>query len=314
MPSGPEAITSPEKEKGKNVEIVLAYMRHGLRDPKDNSLTDLGREETKKVAEKLGLEEFDIVKPYGSTAGPRKGVEMESVMGKRDWEMGRSLETAKIFGEISLKEDQKIYNPTSVDTVNYEKFKNKAPYDHTKIYNSFMPEKFDQLSDDEKVEASNYAQKKTIEHLMSLNSPEAMEFKKEVAGGYAMPLIHFSKMSERLNSNQKILIPLGVHGGHMELLLQQTMIMKDKEGNKKVGFESLDEIGGEMDSSEGYIVKIRRGEKGELHEYVMNFFDQDNRPSGEFVLDANKVKELADFYKEMHKEDLSLLQKTESRE
>lgn len=314
MPNRSETIISPEKEKGKNVEIVLAYMRHGLRDPKNNFLTDLGREGTRDVAEQLGLKgKFKIIKPYGSSVGPLNNIKVESVSRKRDWEMGRSMETAKIFGETSLDKNQKIYDPSYVDTVNYEKFKTKPPYNHVEIYNSFIPKDYNELSDEEKNKASQYAQKKTIEHLMSLKSPEAITYKKEVAGGYALPIIHFSKMSNRLNSDTKILAPFGVHGGHMELLLQQAMVKKNESGERKVGFESLDEIGGEMDSSEGFFVRVCRDNQGKLQEYMMTFFDQERRLSGEFILDAEKVQELADFYKELHKEDLSLLQKTESR-
>ena len=299
-----------KREKGKNIEIVLVYIRHGLRDPKDNSLTDIGREETKKIAEQLGLKgKFNIIKPYGSTVGPHENVEVESIASKRDWKMGRSLETATIFAETVLDENQDIYNPRPVDSVNYEEFKIPRPYNHKKIYDSFIQKNYDKLSDEEKKSAAKYAQKKTIEHLMSLDSPEAINFKTEVAGGYALPLVHFSEMSKRLNPNQTILIPLGVHGGHMELLLQQAMVQENKDGKKSIGFKSLDEIGGEMDSSEGYSIKINRDENGELQNYILTFFNQEKRPAGEFVLDAEKIKELADFYKELHKEDLSLLQK-----
>jgi len=300
-----------KSENGKNVEVMLVYLRHGHRGL-SGDLTDLGRDETAEIARELNLgEQYDMVKPYGSKAGPLKKIETESVVGEKELNMGRSMETSLIFAQNSLAPGQEMYNPKPIDSVNYEKYKSTRPYDHIAIYNSFIPSDYNDLPDEKKVMAAKYAQKKTIEHLMSLNSAEAQEYKKEVAGGYALPLVHFAKMSERLKSNQKILAPLGAHGGHLELLLQQAMVRNDSRGNRIVGFENLDEIGGEIDPSEGFSVQIKRDENGKLQDYVLTFFNQEKRPAGEFVLDASKIREVSEFYEELHREDLSLLNNME---
>lgn len=89
----------------------------------------------------------------------------------------------------------------------------------------------------------------------------------------------------------------------MELLLQQAMIRKDDEGNEKIGFTDISEIGGEMSPSDSYNVDIATNERGEYKTLKVSF-DNPNRPQGEEMsLDIDRVKELAEYYKELHKDE-----------
>ncbi len=72
------------KEKfGRNVEILIKFIRHGERDSEGN-LLDVGRKITKENAVLTGLnkDDFDAIKAIGSNATPQG-----------ELNIGRSLET-----------------------------------------------------------------------------------------------------------------------------------------------------------------------------------------------------------------------------
>jgi len=245
-----------EKEKGKNVEIVLHIMRHGDRDL-DGNLRDYGRERTEKYAgfSHLKEEEFDIVKAIGSNAGPTAEVDGEK--------MQRSLETAHIFAKnIS---DNKNYKTRSRGLLSYEGLRSSLPYDHKKVYDSYIDEYvkntllidegingFKDLSKEKKEAAASFADNKTVAHFMAMDTPQAKQLKREIAGSFAVLIERFAKMArEKLQSNQKILYPVGSHTGMMELLLSEAMVRTDDDGKKIVG-GALDDFGGSFSPSEGF--------------------------------------------------------------
>lgn len=289
-----ESEQAPTLERGASVTILVKFIRHGERD-KSGNLLDIGREITKKRAQESGIEaeDFDAVKAVGSDA---MGVDQNNVGSAAK---PRSLETADIYAREIVGEE--ALNTRINRTLNYETLKTPAPYDHTGTYNSYLPENFDQLKGDEKIKASKRAQTMTVNHAFSLHTPGAEKFKMETAGSFASVVLHYADMAKRLKSGSDVLIPAGTHGGTMEYLLQQALITKDTEGRDRVGFDTLDVIGGEMDPSDSYNVCVRTDEKGDLLPLRVTF-DNKNRPQTELYLDANKVKELAGFYKELHRE------------
>jgi len=52
-------------------------------------------------------------------------------------------------------------------------------------------------------------------------------------------------------------------------------------------------------------VRIKINEAGELEQYVVTF-DGNRRSLEEVYLDADKIKELAEYYRELHKNDIVL--------
>jgi hypothetical protein len=291
------------KEKGKNVEIVLHIIRHGDRDL-DGNLQDYGRERTKRNAidYKAKNHDYDIVKAIGSDAGPTVTVD-----GKK---MTRSLETAHIFAEeVSGGAN---YQTRARKILNYENIKSSRPYDHRKIYNSFIDEyiknnfsdinnieKFSDLNEEQKKEASSYADDKTVSYFMNLDTEDAKQMRKEIAGSFAYLIEHYSKMAkEKLHSNQKILYPAGSHVGLMEPLLTEAMVRKDENGKEIIGGK-LEDIGGNFDPSEGFDVRIKTDEDGELEQYEVELSDS-KRSLKSVYLDADKINELANFYRKLH--------------
>lgn len=294
-----------EREKGANVELVLHVLRHGDRNL-DGTLEEYGRERTKEQsrASHLADEDFDAVKAFGSTAGPKTKVEGE------DLEMQRSLETAHIFGKEIAGDE--LYKTRPRDVLNYETMVLEMPFDYLEIHENFANEyirdvlksdkSFDNLSDDEKKEVSEYADAKSVEHLMSLQTKDAIDTRKEIAGSFAVLIQRYARMAqEKLKSNQKLLFPLGSHTGMIEPFLSESVIRKDKDGNEKHG-ATLEEIGGNFKPSEGFDIVLKTDQNGKLEQVQMRFDDQ-TRLGGEVYLDMQKIDEFAEFYRELHKKD-----------
>lgn len=276
-----------QEKYGCNVEILLKFMRHGERD-KEGNLLDLGRTLTAEKAKLSGLspEDFDAVKAIGSNAGP-----------KNEQGFGRAMETAAIYAQEVAGDE--VFNSRINKQLSYEGLVNPLPFDHKEVYDSLLPDNFNDLPESDKIKASKTAQAAEINLLFKLKTEAAEKYKRETAGAAAYVIGHYQEMAKRLNSESKVLIPAGSHGGLMEFLLQQALIRKDNDSKEKIGLESIEEIGGEFDPSDSYNIDIRTDDKGELQALEVSF-DNHNRPQGKMSLDKNKLTELAEDYKKLH--------------
>lgn len=271
------------KEKfGQKVHVLVKFTRHGERDSEGN-LLDLGREITKEKAISSGVnkDDFDAIKAIGSNATPQG-----------ELNIGRSLETADIYSKEIAGDE--AFSTRINDILSYETIKNKLPFDYKEVYDSFLPENFNDLSDDEKVKASKKAQCGIMNLLFEMEGDGTDGYLKESAGALAYVVNHYQNMAKKLNSGSKVLIPAGTHGGLMEFLLQQALIIKGK-----VGFDDINDIGGEFDPSESYNIAIKTDENGDLEDVVVSF-DDPKRPKGKMTLDKDKFKELVEYYKNLH--------------
>lgn len=287
-----------KKEKGEDVKIKLMFIRHGERTTK-GELTDYGRKMTGEIAEisPLTEEEFDAIKAIGSPAGPKS-----HVAGSAIGNMSRATETAHIFGDkVAELSGSTSFETRNKSALSYETLKNKMPYNHTEVYNSFLPENFTSLSDEDKAKAAAKAQTGVVDHLMALDTPEALAYKQEVAGAYAYTISHYEKMAKKLNSESSVLMPAGVHSPMMEIFLQKALIRKNEKGENIVGFKDIKEIGGEFNPSEAYTVIIETDQEGNLKPLELEFAGE-NRPHEKMHLDPEIIKELSEHYKKLHKE------------
>lgn len=292
MENRPFSPEQPENkvEYGKNAEIVLKFIRHGERD-KEGNLLDYGREVTKQRAIESGIQptEVNAVKAIGSPAGPVGETGMQ-----------RSLETAHIYAhEIAGDE---AFKTRAEKVLSYETYVNPSPYNHTEVYNSFLPEDYDSLDDEAKATAAAVAQSETVNHLINLDTPEARAYKQEIAGSYAYVIDHYQRVAKRLNEDSKVLMPAGTHGGLMEFLLEEALVRTDKEGNQVRGFRNLEEIGGAFMPSEAFNVDIATDENGNNKQLVVTF-DNSSRPAAsEMYLDETRLRELRNYYQKLHSE------------
>jgi hypothetical protein len=273
-------------ERGENVKILLRFMRHGERDL-DGNLVDYGREITRQVAKESDIkpEDFDAVKAIGSDAGPLGPGGMQ-----------RSLETVDIYAHEIAGEE--AFNTRVEKALSYESLISPLPHDYNKTYKANIPSNFDDLTDEEKKEISKKAQEAVMNELIQLDTPEAIQYKKEAAGALASVVVHYIEVAHRLKSGSRVLLPAGTHGGVMEFLLEQALIRKDDEGNEILGFKNIEDIGGAFSPSESYDVDVQTDENGKLKPITVNL---GNRREGEFSLKESIVRELAEFYDDLHR-------------
>lgn len=274
-------------EKGKNVHMTLKFIRHGLRSP-SGELTDYGKEITRqKVQEsKHNIERFNVVGAMGSDSGPIGPTGMQ-----------RSLETAHIYAE-EIDADKRLQT-RGTPILGYDTQINPIPFDWDKFYNDKLPANFSTLSDEEKNKASKVAQAAVLNHFMSLQTPEAINCRKEIAGSFARVIDHYTRTIKGVKSGTKALLPQGTHGGRMEPFLKEALVRRTPYGEEIRGFEKIEEIGGEFDSSESFNVEVATDEKGDLQKLKVTF-DNKNRPQDEMYLDTEKLQKLKNFYTGLH--------------
>lgn len=309
-----EGAIEKNPEKGENITLVVRIMRHGDRTPEGN-LEDFGRQRTiEKARGSVSVyEQFDVIKAFGSTAGPKTVVEGEEM------EMQRSLETAHIFAkELAVQQGTQAAKTRPRDILNYETSELPPPGDYFAKHKAFIKEfirdrlgyadkEFGDLSDEEKKQVNAYADANTVGWMMSTDSEDAISVNKETAGTYAVLIERYVKMiQEKIDSNKKILYVLGSHTGMMEPFLSQVAVWKDKDGGERHG-ATLDELGGIFDPSEGFDIVIKTDKNGKLEDLLLRF-DKKDRLGGEARLDMGKIRESAEFYRSLH------VKKDESKE
>ena len=274
-------------ERGENVQVRVKFIRHGERTP-EGELTDHGREitEDQAVESDEHWDDYHAVKAVGSDAGLSSGAG------------ARALETADIYAK-EIDEDEK-FNTRVESILNYETLINPIPYDHKAMHTAALPENFDTLSDEEKAKASKIAQVQVIDNLMSMDTKEAEDYRKEIAGSFAHVVLHYCDMAQRLYSGSKVLIPAGAHGGTMEMLLREALVRKNAEGDDIVGFNKTGEIGGEFDPSEAYNIDVKTDEDGALKKLQVSFDNLERELPDGMYLDFEKVQDLAEYYDELH--------------
>lgn len=284
-----KTLSTPEKvEYGKDVDVLVKFIRHGDRS-KENYLTDFGRETTRQRAQESGhrAEDFGAVKAIGSTVGPYN-----------EAGQGRALETADIYThEIAGDE---AFQTRRSEILSYENIVTPAPYNHREIYNANLPENFDSLSPEEKAAAGVKAQEAVVRHVLSLGGEPADTYKKEWAGSFAYVVEHYIKVAHRLKPHSRVMIVAGGHGNG-ELLLQQALIRRNDQGDEVRGLNTLEEIGGQINTSEAFTVEVATDESGK-EKAIKLTFDNPDRPATEMYLDRATVQKLADFYRQLHPE------------
>lgn len=274
-------------ERGRNVHMTLKFIRHGLRTP-SGKLTDYGREATRKEAQqsKSAMGRFDVVGAMGSDSGPVGPSGMQ-----------RSLETADIFAsEIDV---DRLLTTRGTPILGYDMQVNPIPFDWDKFYNGNLPDNFATLSDEEKNKASKAAQAGTLNHFMSLQTPEAVNCRKEIAGSFAQVINHYMRAIKGIKSGTKALLPQGTHGGRMEPFLKEVLVRRMPNGKEIHGFEKIEDIGGEFDSSEAFNVEVATDDNGSLQKLKVTF-DNKDRPKDEMYLDTGKLQDLKEFYINLH--------------
>lgn len=110
-------------------------------------------------------------------------------------------------------------------------------------------------------------------------------------------------MTEKLNSDSKIILLEISHNSLLMSFLKETLYRINEEGKKILGFDNPEDIGGALAPTESFIVKIKTDENRKKNIEIL-FSNQNRMEVGRYGLDVNKVKELALEYKKITQDTL----------
>lgn len=300
-----------KSEKGRNGLIRIHLTRHAERTPQDQ-LTPMGMHETAELAqgdvESGELDDFEIVKGMGSISGPT--TEMPSSdpdLGEPE-AMPRAMGTAHIYAEgvARVREEKgnpiKRYGTRRRALLGLDGFKNQKPFNWKESYNAQLPDNYNELDEAQQATAAYKANAGNLNRLLSEEGGE--EYRQEVASRYAKFMDTYLRNIDRMDSNKKLLLPTGGHGGLMEVFLHEALKRKKgkgKDATERIGFDDVMEIGGAFHPSEGFSVDIATDAEG--NKVVKIIMDDGNRlKDEELTLDMDKMEQLVAKYDELYKE------------
>lgn len=211
-----------EKKTGKNVDLHVRFVRHGNKLP-DGSLAKEGFDEAEKFGKKMNSEDRQVIKGYSS---PFKRVEQTIDTIIKNAPHDRKLQLRK-------RAELGIY-PCSADYLKQWKAI-EAQGDNTKLLDWYWS------FGDKRPDSGTW-------------SP------KEVSELFAHILTKYMKMPNKLFDGSKVDLINGTHLGLAESLLKETLV-RDVDGEKKIGFQSVSEIGGGLNTTEEIDFHITTDEK-----------------------------------------------------
>jgi bisphosphoglycerate-dependent phosphoglycerate mutase len=273
-----ETKLKPEfKEKGTNVSIDFEFLRHG--DPGPEGLSMKGDEQSKQYGQKLAEKLADFKKIYSST-------------------ILRAKQTRDIAYKQFSEIEKKMSIPRDEAILSYENIKTEPKFSWQKHIKEQLTSDFAELSEEkqesEKIKAETSAVKKCFED---------REFTREAASHIAYLVNKYFYMTEKLNSDSKIILLEISHNSLLMSFLKETLYRINEEGKKILGFDNPEDIGGALAPTESFIVKIKTDENRKKNIEIL-FSNQNRMEVGRYGLDVNKVKELALEYKKITQDTL----------
>lgn len=244
-----ESTYNLEKEKGINVTIHAIFARHGekVNDP-NSSETGLSPEgETGTLAFGRTREKEDMIKSYSSDT-PRTKDSGKNIV--------KSSPTEK-KGDQRKKQELAFICDLNGDFYK-EAMRIKAGVMISK-------ENFESLTEEERVEKTRIYEDRQANYYISFGErrPDPETYSPvETAAKIAQLVEHYIKMSAKLNSGSSVDLINDTHDFNMISFLSQVLVL-EKDGKKKTGFSSVEEIGGATKYAEAFEIIIHRNEIGE---------------------------------------------------
>jgi hypothetical protein len=267
-------------EKGGNVTIHAVFTRHGEKEystiTPDTGLTKEGK--GKSFAAGAERKESDMVKPYSSRTERTKEtseleVEGSPTLNKGEYrareELGFPLDLKSEFSQKAQQIKKDIVGD-SHENKESEEFKcllAEASIAQTDYYLSFGDKKPDSLA------------------------PSPVE----AAAGIAKMVDNYSRMVERLNSGSEVDLINATHDLNLAAFLKEVLV-REIDGRKVVGFDSVKDIGGALDFNESFEILIKTDLAGEKSLKLL-FRGQ------EYEIDSERLQELVAMFNEKKNEN-----------
>lgn len=271
------------QELGENVTIHAVFSRHGekLLDPKnpETALTPEG-EEKSRIAGK-NRPKVAAIKSYTS-------------------DTARTKKTAEFMVEESpteTKMDQRLRDDIAFHYDEKGDFVKEA----MRIKKEILGPDYKNLAPEEINQRLQQASNKQVDYYLSFGDqrPDPDTYSPvETASGIARMVDRYMKMSARLKSGSEVDLINATHDFNLASFLKE-VIIREIDGKKVRGFESIKEIGGATEFNEAFEIIVKRQDSAER---TVKLLFRGN----EYDIDEDRLNELLQIAKELEeKEDAS---------
>ncbi len=271
---------SERKEKGRNVELHILFLRHGEKEyaieTPDTDLTEEGRKMSRDVG--ATREKRTAVKGYASdtlrTKGTAEGVVAATPTGKKMAQRQSDLLTFH-------------YEPNG--EVVRRMLEIRAAIAGSK-------EEFTTLSPDEQRDRMRRVGVAQADYYLAYGDqrPEPNTYSPvETAAQTAMLIARYTRMGTHMDAGSSVEFVNATHDVNLAAFLKEVLV-RDVDGMRVRGFTSIEEIGGPMDYTDHFDVVVK--------------LDEDGKPSmklsfrgSEYAIDEERLRELVEIARSLKK-------------
>jgi len=262
--------TKREKKEGLEIKVVSRFRRHA--DPDKDPETGLSMDSLKES----GVEQAELI-----GCESKKEERNEKIKKTFHSPKQRAWETLAYMLNGAGREDVKVYGKSELDTMSIpDNVKEEMPWKNK-----------------EKKEKRNFDE--MINFI--LNHPDCEKEIEKTAQRIAHRVNVATNMPHYLKEGDDVEMESITHGPVQEALLKEVIILDNKQGNKKTGFDSVEEIGGAFKPGEGFEIETMQGEDGKEIK-KLNIYRLDEKgvkviKKDEYEIDWDKVKSLGEDYR-----------------
>lgn len=267
-------IMEDGREHGENVTLRIVFMRHGEKeyDPSnpETGLTPQGEKNSFEAGRSIGSD--GVIKGYFSKTKRTKDTVERAVDGSP---------AEKKMGSRSRKELGFRYDPDGVFV--RESLQKK---------NDILGVDFEHLSKQEQDERLRAATAAQIDHYLRFGKERpdpGTDSPEEAAAGLARRVHDCVRMSSRLKSGSTATLLHTTHDFNIVSFLKEVLVTESKDGKRRVGFDSIQDIGGPIDFNDRFMVEVRRKNAKEIFMKIA-FRDR------EYGVDMDRLEELSDIW------------------
>lgn len=236
-------LNNEKQEKGENVEVHAIFMRHGEKehnpDNPETGLTLRGEWESREAGQ--GLSVKDMIKGYSS--------DTERTIDTSGYVVEQSPTDKK--GKARLRKELGFhYDPEGEFLKQVLKIKNDI------LINA------DNLGEEELKEKLEEATTKQIDYYLNFGEerPDSETYSpKETAADMAKLVSRYLKMPDKLKSGSNIDLLNVTHDFNLAAFLKEVLV-REKDRERVVGFDSIEEIGGGFGFNENFELLITTDE------------------------------------------------------
>lgn len=264
-----ENIKKPEQEK-LDIKVVSRFRRHA--DPEKDPETGISLDSLKKS----GIEQAELIGCEMKKQGRAEKIKKSFHSPKQ-----RAWETLQYMLAGAGKEDVKVYQKSELDTM-------------------AIPDQVKQVMQwKDKAKGEKRTFDEIIDFLM--NHPDMQEEVEKASERLAHRVQVATNMPHYLDQGDEVEMESTTHGPVQEAFLKKVLILKDKQGNEKQGFDSVSEIGGAFKPAEGFQIETsiddQSNQSKKLVIYRLDEQGVKTVKQDEYEVNWDEVKRLAEIYR-----------------